>query len=165
MDKLKAFYRDKIGKNRFIYSIFPLCVLGDFLHLLYAKNVGMTKEMFDQMFLKALMSAPDIDVSALSQQDIAEGSMVMYSTLWTTLYGMVFCHAIIYFLSTKGKVWAINYMKFVVYTSMLITAIGSSREMLTPDIWTLSNLVQLVLYTYLSVGLLTFDIKTPEGQI
>ncbi len=156
MTKFKAFYLNNIGLNKFLYSSFILCVMGDLVHAVYAKKVWLSKGAFHQLFLKMLV-ANQIDPRTLSVTDIAEGEGLLYMTIWTMLIVFIIVNAFFYFLFAQRRPSGIAYTRFMVVTSLIITVLGFFGEMMNLNVWSLANLLQIAIYSFVTLGFYSFD--------
>ncbi len=162
MEKLKNFYLKKLKFKPYLISSLFFCICADILQIVYAKYVWLSPQAFRHIFMRLLVSG-GINPSTLAQSDIAEGSGLIYITIWGLLYGFVLINSIFYFFFYKQKNWGISYTKFMVLTSLIITLFSFFSELTKLDIWSLFNLAQILIYSYVGLGFLFFkDLKTQE---
>ena len=64
----------------------------------------------------------------------------------------------------EKKQWGISYTKFMVVTSLFLTAFGLIGELMNPNQWTLINVAQIVIYTFVWLGFLSFPELKKRGK-
>jgi hypothetical protein len=164
MEKFQQRIFKNIPVNKFLFIAMGLCILGDALHITYAREVWLTKDAFHVLFLRMVMSQ-GVDPRDIPQNDLMEGSSVLFNTLWLCLFGVIFFNAIFYFLFYKLKRSGVLYTKFIVFFSLILTTISFLKEMLSLDVWMLLSFFHIILYTFVWLGMKYYpEIKNAEQR-